>query len=185
MKIFERLNRIEDPVKRRAYLVGLLTEEFKKRKRGEPIVVGGLALEIYTQGSYTTGDIDIKADKEALEEILHQWGFVKRGRVWFNESLDIYVDWLGSELEEGPEAEKRINTVILDDGLEIRVISIEDLIIDRLNSAKWWGDEDGLLWTRVLIKVKEATGESLDVKYLKKRAKEEEIEDYLLKLLEE
>lgn len=171
MDIFERLNKIEDPI--------------KKRGKTKPIVVGELGLEIYIQGSYTTGDIDIKADSETLEEILKNWGFIKKGRIWFNDSIDIYVDWLGSQLDEGPEAEKRVNSIILDEGLEITVISIEDLIIDRLNAVKWWKDEDGLLWAKVLIKIKEATGESLDIEYLEKRAKGNKIEEYLLKLLKE
>ncbi len=185
MNLLERLNRIEDSVKKRALFVGLLTGEFKKRGGREPIVVGGFALEIYTQGSYTTGDIDIKASRDLLEKILTEWGFTKKGRVWFNEEMDIYIDWLGSNLEEGNEAEKRVNTIIIEKDLEIKIISFEDLIIDRLNAAKWWKDQDGLTWAKVLVKVKEATGEELDIAYLKKRAVQENIEDLLAVILKD
>jgi len=185
MDLFERLSKVEDPVKRRALFIGLLSEEFKKRGEREPIIVGGLSLEIYTQGSYTTGDIDIKAPKDTLEKILRDWGFVKRGRAWLNESLDIYIDWQGSNLDEGASAEERVNTIIVGDGLEIKVISIEDLIIDRLSAVKFWKDEDSLIWAKVLIKIKEATGEGLDIFYIKKRAEEEKIEDLLESLLRE
>lgn len=92
MERLKELTGIEDPVKRRTLIVGILTDEIKKRGGREPMVVGGLALETYTQGSYTIGDIDIKAPKEILETILKEWQFIKKGRVWFNEDMDIYID---------------------------------------------------------------------------------------------
>jgi hypothetical protein len=181
MNLIDRLKTIEDPVKRRALFIGLLTQEVKRRGGKEPIVVGGLSLEIYTQGSYTTGDIDIKAQKDILEAVLKGWGFIKKGRIWVNEYLDIYIDWLGSSLDEGPLAEERVNTIIVGDDLEVKIISIEDLIIDRLNAVKFWKDEDSLIWAKVLVKVKEATGEPLDREYLKERA----LKEGTLELLEE
>ncbi|MFN3481268.1 MAG: hypothetical protein ACK415_12905, partial [Thermodesulfovibrionales bacterium] len=176
---------IEDPVKRRALFIGILTDEIRRRGGKCPIIVGGIALEIYTQGSYTTGDIDIKAPKEILETILKEWQFIKKGRVWFNEELDIYIDWLGASLDEGKEAEERVNTIIVGDGLEINVISIEDLIIDRLNACKWWQDEDSLMWAKVLLKIKIAMGEPIDKEYLRKRASVEKVEELLEELLME
>lgn len=183
MERLKELTSIEDPVKRRTLFVGILTDEIKKRGGKEPIVVGGLALEIYTQGSYTTGDIDIKAPKEILETILREWQFIKKGRVWFNEDMDIYIDWLGAALDEGKEAEERVNSVIVGDSFEIKVISIEDLIIDRLNSCKWWKDEDSLMWAKVLLKVKIAMGEPIDKEYLRKRASDDKVKELLEQLL--
>jgi len=159
--------------------VGLLSKEMLMQKVSQPIVVGGMAVELYTQGSYTTGDIDLKAPKEPLKEILTRWGFINQGRLWLNKELDIYVDWLGEDLEEGPEALQRLNTLVIDEGLQIKVISIEDLIIDRLKAYKWWRDEDSFLWARVLVEVKKVLAEPLEVEYLRRRAAEEEIEDIL------
>ncbi len=179
MEQLKRLKSIEDPVKRRAYFIGILSQEIKKNGGLPPVIVGGMAVEIYTQGSYTTGDIDLKAEKDLLEKILTEWNFVKSGRVWFNEELDIYIDWLGSTLDEGEEAQKRINTIIIEEGLEINIISIEDLIIDRLGAYKWWKDEDSLVWAKVLLKIKEATGDPIDMDYLTKRALEEKLDDII------
>lgn len=184
MQDLQELKKIEDPVKKRAYFIGLLTKEFKKRGGKEPIVVGGLAVEIYTQGSYTTGDIDIKAQGELLASILKEWGFKKTGRTWFNEELDIYIDWLGSSLDEGEEAYEKLNTVLIGE-LEIKVISIEDLIIDRLNAYKWWKDEDSFLWAKILCKVKKNMEDTLDKDYLYKRAQKEELIDVLEELLKD
>ncbi|GBE01879.1 hypothetical protein BMS3Bbin06_00702 [bacterium BMS3Bbin06] len=183
MEKLKGLGRIEDPVKKRAYFIGLLSEEIKKRGAKPPIVVGDEAVEIYTQGGYTTGDIDLKAPKNYLEEVLSEWNFLKKGRLWFNKEMDIYIDWLGETLDEGREAEERVNSIIVADGLTINVISVEDLIIDRLNAAKWWKDEDSFMWAKVLVRVKDAMGEAVDLEYLRKRAASEQIEELLDKVL--
>jgi hypothetical protein len=179
----KNLKEIEDPVKRRAYFIGLLSREVKREGGKDVIVVGGEALELYTQGSYSTGDIDIKGQKKILEKVLKKFNFKKVGRLWINEYLDIYIDWQGENLDEGEEGKKRVNTIIIEDELEIKVLSFEDLIIDRLNSAKWWGDMDGLMWAKVLVDIKKKSGQKVDLNYLKKRAKAEKVEDLLEKLL--
>ena len=177
------IRRIEDPVKRRATFIAILSREMTLRGERAPVVVGGEAVELYTQGSYTTGDIDIKSPHAATVSILKEWGFSKKGRTWFNKELDIYVDWVGASLEEGEEAESRVTTIKVARGLEIRVISIEDLVIDRLNAAKWWGDVDSLMWARVLLNVKKRSKGKIDRAYLKKRAREEAVADFLAKAL--
>ncbi len=174
---------IKDTVNRRVVFMALFSKEMTERGYKPPVVVGGEAVEIYTQGSYTTGDVDIKSSKKATEEILKSWGFMNLGRSWINKEIDIHIDWLGETLEEGIEAENRVNKIQIDEGLEIKVISIEDLVIDRLNAAKWWGDSDSFMWAKVLIKVKEGIGEKPDFDYLQKRAEKDDIDDTLKKML--
>ena len=178
-----RLLQIEDPVRRRATFIAILSREMHRRGEKTPVVVGGEAVELYTQGSYTTGDIDIKSPRGATESVLKKWGFRKKGRTWFNKELDIYVDWVGAAFDEGEEAENRVTTIKIAKGLEIKVISIEDLVIDRLNAAKWWGDVDSLMWAKVLLGVKRRLGRKIDLTYLQKRADEEDTKDFLNKIL--
>ena len=142
-----------------------------------PIVVGDEALEIYTQGSYTTGDIDIKAPKDLISRVLQNFNFKNVGRLWINEELDIYIDWLGDSLDEGKEAEDRLVEIELSEGLTLRVISIEDLIIDRLNAYKWWSDQDSRMWAEILLEIADSIDHSLDWGYLKKRSTEENLEE--------
>ncbi len=175
--VLKELEQIEDPVKKRAIFIGILSREIVRLGGKPPVVVGGEAVELYTQGSYTTGDIDIKSPKTITEDILKDWGFVKKERSWSNNSLDIYIDWLGESLDEGSDAEKRVVTLIIADKYEVRIVSIEDLIIDRLNAFKWWKDEDSFMWAKVLIQVKAKMQEALDLDYLNKRAKDEDIEE--------
>jgi len=181
-KDIKKLLSIEDPVKRKALFIALFSREVVRRGGKQPIIVGGQAVEIYTQGSYTTGDIDIKAPFEITEAILKEWGFDKAGRPWLNRELNIYLDWLGSSLEEGEEAEKKAAIIKITEDLEIRVISIEDLVIDRLGAFKWWGDTDSLMWAKVLIRVKKSI-DSLDEAYIRDRAKKADLLDILEEIL--
>jgi hypothetical protein len=182
-KNLEKIRSIADPVKRRATFLAILSREIAERGGKAPIAVGGEAVELYTQGSYTTGDIDIKAPLEMTRGILKEWKFAKKGRTWFREDLDLYVDWLGSSLDEGEEAENRVTIIKMAEGLEVRVIGIEDLVIDRLNAAKWWGDVDSLMWAKVLLGIKRKLRRKIDLKYLRKRAQEEDVTDLLQKAL--
>jgi hypothetical protein len=173
----EQLKSIEDPVKRRAYFTAILSNEIFTLTGKYPIVVGGEALEIYTQGSYTTGDIDLKSPKDALEKVLNQLGFTKEVKSWGHKDLDIYVEWVGSSLDEGEEAESRTCMIAIGDK-KIRVVSIEDLIIDRLNASKYWNDEDSVMWAKVLLDIGDRIG-GIDYDYLYRRSQQEDVADIL------
>ena len=142
---------IEDESRRRTLFIALLSGEMVRRRAERPIVVAGEAVELYTQGLYTTGDIDLKGRKETLEAILAEWDFVRQGRIWVSKEYGIYIDWLEGSLDEGDKAENKTNIIALDDEDEIRVVSLEDLIIYRLCAAKYWNDQDSLMWTKNLM----------------------------------
>ncbi len=181
----QELLQIVDPVKRRAFFVAMLSEEMIAKGVTAPIVVGGEAVELYTQGSYTTGDIDLKADFNAMKEILLLWGFKGAGankRIWASKDLDMYVDWLGAKLDEGIEAETRTNSIALDRGLKVRILSFEDLIIDRLCAAKFWDDADSEMWASAVIEVANRV-KGLDMDYVRKRAEAEDVVNELNKLI--
>jgi hypothetical protein len=184
-KLKNTLLQIADPVRRRVFFVGLLSAEMLQRGAPAPIIVGGEAVELYTQGGYTTGDIDLKADFDAMREILLSWGFEGAGpnkRIWISRELDIYIDWLGAVLDEGPDAADRTNLVSIDKGVEVRVLSFEDLIIDRLSALKFWNDSDSGLWARAVFDVAKSV-KGPDMEYLKRRALErgvtKELDDLL------
>ena len=184
-KLFSALEQIEDPAKKRLVFTGILSKEIVASGGKKPIIVGGEAVEIYTQGSYTTGDIDIKTSPEIMEEILGVWGFEKvKGsrKIWFNEALDIYLDWQGTGLDEGPEAEKRVNSIRISGDMDILVISFEDLITDRLCAAKFWKDTDSKMWAKALFEIARETGK-VDIIYLRKRAEKENVSDLLNNIL--
>lgn len=182
----DRLRKIEEPVKRRAVFVGLLGKLLADEGIAPPFIVGGLAVEIYTAGDYMTSDIDLKGPREPLDRLLRErFGFVKAGGSYANAALGLYVDWLGEAPEAPHEDASRAQTVNLGGGLSLRVIGVEDIVIDRLTAAKHWRDQDSRLWAGEIIETVLAAGYVLDVEYLKRRAAAEDVADELAAVLTE
>ena len=90
-------------LKRKMLLVGYLSDELSKRG-AFLLLVGGQAVETYTAGQFTTGDIDIiTTDQEATEGLLTQLGFKREGMIWLNEKLAIAVRIVSSYPNEDGE----------------------------------------------------------------------------------
>lgn len=159
MNLHERmhnaLNGIEDPTKRAIAFLSEFGSMLQERGAKLPIVVGGAALEIYTSGQYSSHDIDIKSHLSITMDILGQMGFENEGRsLMYSEEFDILLDWQGSSLEEGPEAEERILKIrAVKDKAPLNLISIEDLIIDRLEAYTYGNDREALGWAHALFLV--------------------------------
>jgi hypothetical protein len=112
-----------------------------------PILVGGAAVELYTTGAYTTGDLDLVGHMPAVvAHAFEEVGFERHGRHWIHETAQVFVELPGSTLD--PE-EVASWTVL--EGRRVRVISVEDLLVDRLGAWEYWRSSvDGanafLLW---------------------------------------
>ena len=146
-----------------------ISEKFPKNKK--PILVGGSAVELYTRGTCKSIDLDLLADRNSLVKVLEEMGFSKIGRHWFF-TKDIGIEIVGDSTEG-----RRVNE-ILHEGKLIRVLSIEDLIVDRLNACKHWKSQYDCEQAQVLFEV---YSEKIDMEYLKKRMGEEDLEMELIK----
>ncbi len=147
-----------------------ISEKFPKNKK--PVLVGGSAVEFYTRGTCKSIDIDLLADRVSLEKVLEKMGFSKIGRHWFY-TKDIGIEIVGDSTEG-----RRVNE-IMHEGKLIRILSIEDLIVDRLNACKHWKSQYDCEQAQVLVGV---YSDKLDIEYLKKRMKEEDLEMELIKI---
>lgn len=107
----------------------------------EPILVGGAAVAFYTDGRYVTADIDLIAPSgKDVDTVMKGLGFSRLGKDFINERLKIYIEFPSSTL--GPT--ERYNRVKLKN-VGVRVISLEDLVVDRLCAFKFWRSSvDGL-----------------------------------------
>lgn len=146
---------------------------FAERLKGQgikPILVGGGALEFYTQGSYTTLDVNmVVAGREHAKKVLEEMGFHRmRGqRSWYNEELELSVEIPDDVLAGSMD---RVVSVDMGGGLTAYVIGVEDLIIDRLNAYKYWKSLNDGEWAAATLAIH---FDEIDLEYLKVRAEEE------------
>src|SRR5712692_6770563 len=84
-ELVSQLKREPNELKKKMLLIGYVTDRLD-RKAESVYLVGGQAVETYTAGQFTTGDIDITTtDRKETEKVLSQVGFKKQGMVWLNE----------------------------------------------------------------------------------------------------
>jgi hypothetical protein len=166
-----QLRKETNELKKKMLLVGYLSEQLSRR--GAFIfLVGGQAVETYTAGQFTTGDIDITTtDQEATEKLLTQLGFRREGMIWLNERLAIAVHIIGSY----PTRTEKVRTVEVGP-YKVRVVGVEELVLDRLKAAKFWKSGRDAEQALVLLS---GFRNRIDFNYLRKRAKEDGVDDIL------
>jgi hypothetical protein len=104
-----------------------------------PILVGGGAVELFTNSAVTTGDFDIvTARQEAFEAALRAHGFVRpsgRGmatRGWVHADMQLGFEVVGSSLLDGLADRERVCLIDLGEDGVAAIISVEDIIADRM-----------------------------------------------------
>lgn len=141
-------------------------QQLSGREEDVPVLVGGAAVGLYSGGAYTTGDLDLVGPVTVdLERGLAAAGFRREGRHWIHEEAQVFLEFPGRSLAP----DERALWVVLR-GQRLRVISLEDLLVDRLGAWQYWESSvDGvnalLLWR--------VAGGGMDVDRLERRVHEE------------
>ncbi|QKY68817.1 hypothetical protein [Lentibacillus sp. CBA3610] len=147
----------------------ILTSLFE-RENLKPIIVGGLAVEIYTRSEYTTLDIDIIFSQYGIaDKYLKLLGFVSEGRHWYHKELLISVEIPNDMLEDADDT--KVTELLLDNGLHVYVIGIEDIILDRLRACVHWQSSSDCEWGKRLFSIH---FKRLDLDYLKDTAEKDQ-----------
>ncbi len=144
-----------------AVLSGLL------REYGEPVVVGDSAVSFYTGGAYLSRDVDLltEARADVLRTVLEGLGFQRVGSAWVHRELEVVVDFPAHPLAGDPSRVVRVET---EDG-PVRIIGLEDLLVDRLSAAVYWKDTEAREWCVTML----AVHQDVDTAYLERRAEQE------------
>lgn len=166
-KDLAKVAKIKELAERSIRIAAILAEALKKINQ-DPILVGGAAVEFYTQGGYATSDIDLVAPGgPALIEVMKGLGFEKLGKDFVHQDFNIYVEFPGSALKPNERIQK-----IKVDSTFLSIISLEDLIVDRLYSFKFW--QSGIDGYNAMLLFESGP---LDEEHLLNRVREEEVGD--------
>jgi len=174
---YKEIQKERDPFRRRLYFLGLFSNTLQKNNV-QAILVGGEAIDIYTAGTFSTADIDLVVDNKTItEKLLNRFGFGKKTNgLWFNSDLVIVVQVITNPYSGDTEKLRRFKIK----NYELKVAAPEDLIQNRLYSAKFWKStpqrdmEESITLLRIFA-------DSIDDIYLDRIAKENDIVDYLAK----
>jgi hypothetical protein len=175
--LIPQLKREPNPQKMKMLLLGYVTDRLEKESQSI-YLVGGQAVETYTGGQFLTGDIDITTtDSKATEKILASLGFKQIGMIWLNKELGVAIQIVGSFLTGSLE-----RTLTIQAGpYNVKVIGVEDLIVDRLAHAKLWKSPGDLEKAKVLYA---SFKRQIDENYLREIAKKRNVEDFLAQATE-
>lgn len=164
-------------------LGAFLTQLFQERQVGLTIV-GGAAVQYYTDAEYVTKDLDailVGDTTEIIESVMHQIGFKRTStyRHFENLNFNFIVEFPPEPVEVGSRYISKFIQVGTKIG-PVRVIRVEDLIMDRIIAGVEWKSEESLKQAKLLwFKNKD----QIDKKYLKDFAKEEGYEKDLKKVM--
>jgi hypothetical protein len=141
------------------------------------VVVGGSAIEIYTEGAYVSGDIDLVGPPEALARTLTGWGFEHESRVWFHRAWGLTLDLVGPRYNGRADRTQRVETPYG----PVRLAGPEDLIVKRMISAAYWKIPDDFNQA-VLLAIRHR--DLIDWAYLEEQARRELVSQLLPQLRE-
>lgn len=136
-------------------LAGIIAEHLQLHGI-EVVLVGGLAVEIYTENLYLTKDIDMVNTNYQAPKLIHaamaELGFHKQGRVYVNNTTKITVEFPSAPLSVGDELIKS-TTYTRVANKNIPILKVEDVVKDRLAAFIHWQDRQSLIQaTAILIK---------------------------------
>ncbi len=162
-------------------LLAQASEAMVARGLPRPILVGGAAVEYYSGSAIATGDFDLCSPVQAeLEEELQRLGFIrpsgpgKATRGWIHPTFRLGFEIVANFPMEGSVAPSHLLLIDLMPGQSFVVISVEDLIADRMGQYASGTAPDRIDQARALFRLHP----DVDRAYLDRRIREESFGDH-------
>ncbi|HUD92750.1 hypothetical protein [Sphingobium sp.] len=163
-------------------LLAQISDAMAERGLSRPILVGGAAAEFYSVSALTTGDFDLCAiGQSELEEEMQRAGFIRPSgsgqslRGWIHPDFRLGFEIVADVPMDGNVDAAHIRLVRpIGEAALFRIISVEDLIADRMGKYASGTARDRLDQARLLL----ALHPDADLEYLERRIREESIGDY-------
>ncbi|MES2442000.1 MAG: hypothetical protein V4574_04155 [Pseudomonadota bacterium] len=162
-------------------LLAKVSDAMAARGLPRPVLVGGGAVEFYTGSALMTGDIDVTSPVQIeLEAELEKLGFIRpigpgHSHGWVHPELALTFEVVASTPFDGTFDSARIRMIrpAGSEG-EFRVVSIEDMIADRMGQHASGSARDMLEQAQLLL----ALYPNVDLTYLEQRIRAETAGDH-------
>ena len=163
-------------------LFAQVSEAMAARGLSRPVLVGGAAVEYYSGSALTTGDFDVcSPSQDALNEELQRAGFVRPSGVgqltrgWIHPDFKLGFEIVASVPMDGTIDRDHILLVEdTGDGSSFAIISVEDLIADRMGQYASGTAKDRLDQAQILF----ALHPTADLDYLERRIRQETVGEH-------
>ena len=162
-------------------LLADISEALAARGLPRPILVGGGAVEYYSGSAIMTGDVDLTSPVQPeLEEEMRRHGFIKPSgpgkstRGWIHPELGLGFEVVADSPMDGNVTREHLVLVDLHEGASFAMISVEDLIADRMGQYASGTASDRLDQARALLHLHP----DVDAEYLDRRIREETMGDH-------
>lgn len=163
----ERALALENPTERKLAVAAVIDAEMQ-RIGFRAVVIGGVAVEFWTRGMYATADIDLYLPHgPAVMQLLGPLGFERRGRHYVLPHADVFVEAPGPSF---PAENEEVFEVTLRSGFVVPVLSVADVLVDRLHQFVAGGHADVAEQAVALL-----GGDELDRAHLDARVREERL----------
>lgn len=163
-------------------LFARVSEAMDRRGLPRPVLVGGAAAELYSTSALTTGDFDFCSPCQAeLEDEMQRFGFIRPSgagsmlKGWIHPELQLGFETVADVPMDGNVDRAHIRLVKpIGESALFRVISVEDLIADRMGQYASGTARDRLYQAQLLLSLHP----DADMEYLEHRVREETAGDY-------
>lgn len=174
----------------KAALVALARASGHVKRAGAlpPVLVGGGAVELYSNSRIATGDFDLSIVRQDLfEQALQAQGFVRPSgpgmatRGWMHPDLRLGFEVVSDRLLDGNAERSRVRLITVGDAGEVSVIALEDIIADRVGQYASGSAAEMLGQARMLS----GMFPDADRSYMERRIREETGGDHGIEILED
>ena len=141
-------------LEKQLYLAAAISAGFEERGV-RAVLVGGTVVEFYTAGGYTTADIDMvlpPLEKKEIETVMEELGLVRSGdyRHWSHPQIPFPVEFPPGPLQIGHLVVRDLNEIEIE-GTKLKILKVEDILLDRMVMAKEWDDLQAQVQAEMLM----------------------------------
>lgn len=169
----EAVLRLDNETERKLGVAALI-DDLVRELGFRAVVIGGVAVEFWTRGAYSTADIDLYLPHgPAVDDRLAELGLHRQGRHWVDLEHDLLIEAPASF----PAPAEEVTEVRLSTGETALVLSPEDVLVYRLHEFVGTGHREVASQAISLL-----TSPEIDEQRLRRRADEERLGTALTEL---